>query len=398
MEVVAIAALLLLLWRLVNKKKVLQVESEKKIIDPDEQLAGDPNWNLNTYCKNIVYRPLTNKDLRTDPLLVGWCSKGDSFIDPTKGFGDQYSDDQAKVYQEMKDNEAKFIASRDFVQFRLINSTSGKITTNLLNSTQDSTIFGAAPSVPVNNVITGIGLSGLTANWSASALASGYYLDIATDSNFTAFVVGYNNKDVGNVLTSPVTGLSSSTKYYSRVRAYNASGTSASSNSISAYTSFNDFFLPSQDEMDRMRVTLYLFGVGNFTTGGDYWTSTENSNIWADKEYMFDGTQTVAGKGSLLYSRACRTFTSPDVYSLRDTGPAGGWIFNIVNNGNGTFTYMEAYTSDFAVAAWSNVTGTLIGPTAQGTAIGTGKANTAAIIAQPGHTASAALLCTNIIV
>jgi len=43
--------------------------------------------------------------------------------------------------------------------------------------------------------------------------------------------------------------------------------------------------------------------------------------------------------------------------------------------------------------AWSNITGTLIGPAAQGVAIGTGLANTAAIVGQSGCADGAAYLC-----
>jgi hypothetical protein len=60
-------------------------------------------------------------------------------------------------------------------------------------------------------------------------------------------------------------------------------------------------------------------------------------------------------------------------------------------NGN---TFYEAYPSDLTIRAWSNVTGTAV--TGTGTAIGTGFANTLKIIAQSGHTASAALSCYNL--
>lgn len=70
------------------------------------------------------------------------------------------------------------------------------------------------------------------ANWAASAGATTYYLDVATDAGFTSFVSGYNNLNVGNVLTTNVTGLTCATNYYYRVRANNTCGTSANSNAI----------------------------------------------------------------------------------------------------------------------------------------------------------------------
>ena len=46
---------------------------------------------------------------------------------------------------------------------------------------------------------------------------------------------------------------------------------------------------------------------------------------------------------------------------------------------------------------WSNITNTLIGATAEGTAIGTGQANTTAIVGQSGCTGGAAFVCDNLV-
>ena len=58
-------------------------------------------------------------------------------------------------------------------------------------------------------------------------------VDVATDNDFSSLVKDYNNKDVNNVITYPVTNLSSKNQYYYRVRAYNNAGTSSNSNVIS---------------------------------------------------------------------------------------------------------------------------------------------------------------------
>jgi len=75
-----------------------------------------------------------------------------------------------------------------------------------------------------------------TAKWSASVGATGYYLDVATDSGFVGLVAGYSNKNVLNVTSYNVTGLSGGTLYYYQVRAYNGSGTSGNSGWSSIYT------------------------------------------------------------------------------------------------------------------------------------------------------------------
>ena len=85
-------------------------------------------------------------------------------------------------------------------------------------------------------------------------------------------------------------------------------------------------------------------------------------------------------------------------YSVGDTGPAGGLIF-YVNPDYKTagWRYLEAApaSTEWKDMNWSNIKDALAG--AAGTAVGTGKANAAAIIGQLGHTASPAKLCDDLI-
>jgi len=92
------------------------------------------------------------------------------------------------------------------------------------------------PVAPMATAATAITTTSFTANWNASAGATGYYLDVATDIGFTTFVAGYNNLNVNNVLTYGVSGLTCGNTYYYRVKAYNACGTSTSSNTITVIT------------------------------------------------------------------------------------------------------------------------------------------------------------------
>jgi len=92
------------------------------------------------------------------------------------------------------------------------------------------------PNPPALNLATTFTVSSFAANWTASVGAAGYYLDVATDAAFTSFVTGFNNKDVSNVTTYTVTGLSPATYYYWRLRANDASGTSSNSGTGNALT------------------------------------------------------------------------------------------------------------------------------------------------------------------
>src|SRR5690606_30691821 len=92
-----------------------------------------------------------------------------------------------------------------------------------------------APNV---NQVTSISNSSFTAIWDLSPGAASYRLDVSTSSAFSSYVTGYQNVVVsGSSLL--VTGLVSNTKYFYRVRAVNASGTSPNSNSVSCTTYTN---------------------------------------------------------------------------------------------------------------------------------------------------------------
>jgi len=67
------------------------------------------------------------------------------------------------------------------------------------------------------------------ARWTSVSAATGYRLDVSQQKSFSSYVDGYRDLDVGNMTGRVVTGLSAGTKYYYRVRAYNAAGTSADS-------------------------------------------------------------------------------------------------------------------------------------------------------------------------
>nr|WP_319472854.1 hypothetical protein [uncultured Sphaerochaeta sp.] len=87
------------------------------------------------------------------------------------------------------------------------------------------------------------------------------------------------------------------------------------------------------------------------------------------------------------------TMAIKPAYTIGNHGQAGGWVFYCDTEGlYEGWTYLEGAPEDLSTTMpWSNIDNVLVGTSRE---IGTGAANTAAIIAQAGHTSSAAYAST----
>lgn len=169
------------------------------------------------------------------------------------------------------------------IQFRIAGTGSG--------GTRSSGPFAATfaiasapgtPSTPTSGTVTG---NSIAVNWTSVANATNYELDVSTASNFSSFVSGYGNLTTGNVTTTTVSGLSSQTTYYIRLRAKNISGTSSSSSTLTQATGDFNFNIASGTTIE----SSVLSGGGNLTKSGAGDLVLTNTNTFTGNTTITSG-------------------------------------------------------------------------------------------------------------
>lgn len=118
-----------------------------------------------------------------------------------------------------------------------------------------------------------------TANWVQSPLSNQYFLDVATDTNFTNIVTGYDNLAVDSFLCNVIipTSFQGSKNYYYRVRVnYGDSVASENSNVMSVKMPYSTVCLPASN------ITNNSFDAN--------WRNIEEAqsyDLYVAKDYMF---------------------------------------------------------------------------------------------------------------
>jgi uncharacterized protein (TIGR02145 family) len=224
----------------------------------------------------------------------------------------------------------------DILHLILIDETGTPVTIDLQETPAIGEVIEDVPGQPLASAATNVTSSSFTANWNFMQNSSGYYLDVATDTSFTALVL--DNHDAGNTISHSVTGLTENITYYYRVRAYNEFGTSIDSEYITQKT------MPSTTATDidgnvyttvtigtrqwmveNLRVTKYADGttIPNLTADADW--------IAEDGTTGHNGAYSWYNNDSVVYNDYGLLYNWYAVTNLHQLAPTGWRVANSVD-------------------------------------------------------------------
>lgn len=166
------------------------------------------------------------------------------------------------------------------------------------------------PVVPVATAATGVGSTSFTANWNAFSGASYYLLDVSLSSSFSTFVL---QNTVTTATSYVVTGLTSNTTYYYRVRAAINVDSDVAGFVSRVYTAGGSLSYTEVTATETLVADLKSYGI---------WTAMK-------AVYPMVGASAAACAQNLVSASFTGTFTS-------------GWTFASTGvQGNGTSAYMS---------------------------------------------------------
>lgn len=230
------------------------------------------------------------------------------------------------------------------------------------------TINPAISAVPAATSATSIDCYYAVLNWNTVTNASGYYLDIATNSGFTTFVTGYNNFYVpGNNSSYGAANLPSGTLYY-RVRGYNSCTTTANSNTVSFQTT-----APLGGTVSSAQSICSGTSPANLTLSG--YTSTSTGIKWQkSSDAAFTSPTDISVNSATLSSAAIGNLTASTYFRAVVQNQFGSWcssnstsVLITVNNTVSTASSTPTVCYNTAITP---ITHTVIGFSGIGTVTG----------------------------
>jgi hypothetical protein len=200
----------------------------------------------------------------------------------------------------------------------LLAGTTYKVVLRATNASGASVSSGPTPvlTIPPTPISgpadTNPTLTGFLAKWAFVKSATDYNITVATDPGFTlgSVLSAYSGKPVGNVNSLMLTSLAEKTRYYYKISATNASGTSPLSAAVSVTTAYNlsrDILFPTGGKLDDYRIISIPNGAVPSTTLSDEsfqknWRIMQYKNDQIGNEDVRNVTQLQSGKGYWINS------------------------------------------------------------------------------------------------
>ena len=203
---------------------------------------------------------------------------------------------------------------------------SGALEVRNVNTCSGTATDNTGGVTPTATAATAVANTSFTANWNSVVGATTYYLDVSTVSTFASFVTGYNNKNVGLVTSSAVTGLNCTTTYYYRLRASNSCGTSANSNTITTTTTGTPPPTPTATAATGISNGSYTANWNIVAGATGYQIQVSNSSTFGTI-YEFS---TIPGGGTSSYS-SCVPCGGTWYYRIRALNPCPGAWSNTIS-------------------------------------------------------------------
>lgn len=219
---------------------------------------------------------------------------------------------------------------------------------------------GLLPQPPTATDATVIDEQSFTANWLSVPDAISYSIDVSTDVNFGSFVSGYENKNVGNVLSFTVTGLGSYTDYYYRLRSNSGIEQSVPGNSITVKTDIQAY-TPVSFNLTGVKLGDSKWGDYNNDGDLDIIITGNTGTEQITKIYRNDAGEFVDINADILglynSSLALGDYDNDGDLDILITGYTGTeYITRIYKNDSGVFTDSgnELESSPFGSVAWGD--------------------------------------------
>jgi FtsP/CotA-like multicopper oxidase with cupredoxin domain/fibronectin type 3 domain-containing protein len=284
------------------------------------------------------------------------------------------------------------LAANSYVTFEVrATSPSGVVSASLTSTT----VRLAVPTAPATPTLGAATANSLTFGWAATPSATGYTVDYATDTGFTAGLVTVPNV---TALNHTPTTLLPNTRHYFRVKAVNAFGTGAASTAVNGWTLANPVAAaPTVSNLTGTTLTLNWvapavgganrYSVQRSANGGATWTTLSNTTtattynvtgLSAGTSYQFrvlaqNGANVPSAASPVLSIATPVTVNAPTAVTAAN-GISGGVVtagLNFTRNNAAAVTY----ELQFAEAATPAAFGAPIAITAPGQQVAVGGAS-----------------------